>query len=572
MLQIPEQEFKKLLLQDNLVTEEKFQVALQDSRRMNRGVASILLEQNAITEEYYYGIAARFYGIELANFEKGRKIDDNVLKLLPEDVARQKGIILFGREQDGALQVAMLDPNDLVAIEFLTNRFKSKIKPFLATQDDFNRGLTFYAETITENFRKTIDDNIQASMRARIGEKEAQEAATDLPVVQLTDNLVSYAMAVRASDVHLEVLENDILVRFRIDGILREVMRMPREVHAAIAARFKLLSGMKLDEHYKPQDGRFRHRVGHDMIDLRVSVMPTFYGEKVEMRLLSASERPMSFEELGISQENIALIRDNAKKTFGMILVTGPTGSGKTTTLYSILNALNRPEVNIVTVEDPVEYYMKYVNQTQVNVQAGITFANGLRAILRQDPNVIMVGEIRDEETAEISVHSALTGHLVLSTLHTNDAPTTIPRLIDLHIAPFLVAAVLNMIMAQRLVRRICMSCITSYKISPDIEESLKRQLKELKLDVSYIIPKTMFRGQGCNSCNHSGYRGRMGIHEILNVTEDVRKYIVGTQFTLDKMKEIARASGYISMFEDGLKKAERGMTTLEEVLRVIRE
>lgn len=571
MLQIPEKKFKELLLADGVLKPEQFEAAVKESVRMNRGIASILLEQNLIAEEYYQNLLSKYYAIPRANLGE-RQIDENVLRLLPEDVAREKGALTFGKDTDGSILVAMLDPSDLVTIEFLESRLKAKVKPFIASKEDFSRGLVFYGARVAEDFKRIIQENIQASLKARVGEKQAREAASDLPIVSLTDNLLSYAIALRASDIHLEVLETEVLVRFRIDGILHEVMRIQKEVHAALVARFKLLSGMKLDEHFKPQDGRFRYKIGGDIMDLRVSVMPTFYGEKVEMRLLSATERPFSFEELGIDQEFVAVIKENIRKTYGMILITGPTGSGKTTTLYSIMNALNRPEVNIVSVEDPIEYYMKYVNQTQVNEAAGITFANGLRSILRQDPNIIMVGEVRDEETAEISVHSALTGHLVLSSLHTNDAPTAIPRFIDLKVAPFLAAAVLNMVMAQRLVRRICMICIASYKVTPEVASSLEAQLNELHLSFEYKIPKTMFKGQGCPACNHTGYKSRMGIHEILNITEDIRTYIVNPAFTLDGLRALARKHGYRTMFEDGLRKVEKGMTTLEEVMRVIRE
>ena len=571
MLQIPEKKFKELLIADGVVKPEQFDAAVKESVRMNRSAASILLEQNLITEEYYQNLLSKYYAIPRANLGE-RQVDENVLRLLPEDVAREKGALTFGKEADGSMLVAMLDPSDLVTIEFLESRLKAKVKPFIASKEDFSRGLAFYGARVTEDFKKIIQENIQASLKARIGEKQAREAASDLPIVSLTDNLLSYAIALRASDIHLEVLETEVLVRFRIDGILHEIMRIQKEVHAALVARFKLLSAMKLDEHFKPQDGRFRYKIGGDIMDLRVSVMPTFYGEKVEMRLLSATERPFSFEELGIDPEFVAVIKENIRKTYGMILITGPTGSGKTTTLYSIMNALNRPEVNIVTVEDPIEYYMKYVNQTQVNEAAGITFANGLRSILRQDPNIIMVGEIRDEETAEISVHSALTGHLVLSSLHTNDAPTAIPRFIDLKVAPFLAAAVLNMVMAQRLVRRICMTCIVSYKVTPEMASALEAQLKELHLSFAYKIPQTMFKGQGCSACNHTGYKSRMGIHEILDITEDIRTYIVNQGFTLDGLRALARQHGYRTMFEDGLRKVEKGMTTLEEVMRVIRE
>jgi len=351
-------------------------------------------------------------------------------------------------------------------------------------------------------------------------------------------------------------------------------MKIPKEVHSAIVARVKLLGGLKIDEHYKPQDGRFRYKIsgGKDVLDVRVSVLPTYYGEKVEMRLLAAAQRPLSLKEVGLLEDAVDVVMENIKKSYGMIVVCGPTGSGKTTTLYSILGLLNRPEVNIVTIEDPIEYDIKFINQTQINPQAGITFAGGLRSILRQDPNIIMVGEIRDPETADISVQAALTGHLVLSSLHTNDAPTAVPRLIDMNIVPFLVAAVVNMVLAQRLVRSICLECIYSMEPSKETVDVIKRQLKELGIEETFKTPKLIYAGKGCQACGGTGYRGRTGIFEILNITEEVRKIIISPDFSLDGLKKVARAQGMISMFEDGLRKVERGMTTIEEVLRVIRE
>jgi type II secretory ATPase GspE/PulE/Tfp pilus assembly ATPase PilB-like protein len=334
----------------------------------------------------------------------------------------------------------------------------------------------------------------------------------------------------------------------------------------------KLLSSLKIDEHRKPQDGRFRHKVGPDLIDVRVSVIPIFYGEKVEMRLLPSTQRPLSLTELGFLDDARKIIEENIKKSYGMVLICGPTGSGKTTTLYSILNILNRPEVNIVTIEDPIEYDMKYINQTQINPVAGITFATGLRSILRQDPNIIMVGEIRDEETAEIAVHSALTGHLLLSSLHTNDAATVVPRLIDMKIEPFLVAAVLNVIASQRLVRKICIDCIESYTPDPSIIQSLEKELKGINPDSKVKIPKFLYRGKGCPSCNGTGYRERVGIFEVLEIDDEIRKAIVSSQFSLDELNALAKKKGMATMFEDGIRKTATGVTTIEEVLRVIRE
>lgn len=569
MLQIPDDKLKDLLIKDGIVDEKAFNEAAQDAKRMGQGVADILISKNVITTDYYSNLISEFFGVEKASL-LSRKVDEKLVRLLSEKIAREKRAIVFGRLEDGTYQVAMDDPSNLETIEFLTKHLKGKVKPYLASRDDLNRGFSYYGRQSAEEFKRIIEDNIKTSLRSKVTGIEA--VASDLPVVAIVDNLVAYAISSRASDIHIEILEDGVLIRYRIDGILREIIRVPKKVHPSIVARIKLLAALKLDEHIKPQDGRFRHTVGKDVMDVRVAVMPTFYGEKVEMRLLSATERPLSLEELGFLEDHAATVRDNAKKTYGMILVTGPTGSGKTTTLYSVLNILNRPEVNIVTIEDPIEYNMKYVNQTQINAVAGITFSSGLREIVRQDPNIIMVGEIRDQETAQISVQAALTGHLVLSSLHTNDAPTAIPRLIDLGLPPFLVAAVLNLIEAQRLVRRICRDCIVSYKPDSSVLNAVERQLTDLNIDTKFKMPAQLYKGAGCLACNNSGYKGRLGIFEVLNVTEDIRKLIVDPAFTLSALRVAARKGGMVTMFEDGLKKIERGLTTVEEILRVIRE
>jgi len=465
----------------------------------------------------------------------------------------------------------MNDPTDLAAIEFLNSRFKAKIVPYLGSADDIDKGFEVYGRRSAEDFKTTIEENIQASIRAQIFGKAEKEAAAEVPIVAIVNSLISYALASRASDIHIEILEDTILVRYRIDGVLHEILRLPKEVHAPIIARIKLLAALRLDEHAKPQDGRFRYQASGEPLDIRVAVIPTFYGEKVEMRLLLATNRALAFEEIGMLEDTIKLVKGNIAKTYGIVLVTGPTGSGKSTTLYAMVNVLNKPEVNICTVEDPVEYDMKYINQTQVNTAAGITFASGLRALLRQDPNIIMVGEIRDSETADIAVQAALTGHLVISSLHTNDAPSAIPRLFDMKVEPFLAAAVLNLIMAQRLVRKICPECVTPQEVSPEIAAAIKNQLKLVGADADKL-PKKLFKGKGCQSCNYIGFKGRMAIFEAFEVDEEMRGIIVDPRFTLDNLKKALRKNGMISMFEDGLRKAEKGTTTIEEVLRVIRE
>ena len=570
MLQFPPQKLKELLVGQGIVPAEKFDEAFNEATRMGQDVGDVLVSKGNLTYDYLYSLFASYLGVERSNLNT-RGIDRSIISLIDEKFARDRRVIAFSQDADGTLNVAMEDPTDLPTVEFLEKKLVRKVRPFLATPDDLSRGFSLYGRTLTEDFKKLIEESVKKSLEQRIGAAEEKEAAIQVPIVDLVNNMLSYSASLNASDVHLEILEESILVRFRVDGILHEVMRIPKEVHAAIIARIKLLSALKVDEHQKPQDGRFRYAAGPTVLDIRVSVIPTLYGEKIVMRLLPATQRPLSLAELGMLEDMAKIVEENIAKSYGMLLVTGPTGSGKTTTLYAILNMLNRSEVNIVTVEDPIEYNIKYINQIQINPLAGITFASGLRSILRQDPNIIMVGEIRDGETAEIAVNAALTGHLLLSSLHTNDAVTAVPRLIDMKIPPFLVAAVINLVVAQRLVRRICLDCIESYTPAPEFTKSILTQMKELKLPETQI-PKVLYRGKGCKVCGGTGYRGRMGIYEAFNVTEDIRKVVIDPSFSLDMLLMVARKQGMVTMFEDGLRKAALGMTTVEEVLRVIRE
>ena len=572
MITVSPDKLKEVLTRDGLITEDQFNIFRKEAERLGQNLGGFLVSRNVMTNDYFNRFLAAYLRVPLANLA-GRQIEEELLNLITPEVAHRKRVIIFGKEEDGRIQVAMEDPNDLTTIEFLEHRIEKRVKPYLATDLDLNYGFSLYGKKQVTDFKKLIEENIRASLLIKLDEKGISEAAGAIPIVTIVDNLVSYAISSRASDIHIEILDDAVMVRFRIDGILHEIIRMPRVVYQAILARVKLLGSMKIDEHLRPQDGRFRYRIGGDMLDIRVSIISTFYGEKVEMRLLTAAARPYSIEELGMLDEGVVILKDNIKKTYGMILVTGPTGSGKTTTMYSVLSILNKPEVNIVTVEDPIEYDIKYINQTQINPQAGVTFANGLRAILRQDPNIIMVGEIRDEETASIAAQSALTGHLVLSSLHTNDAPTAIPRLIDMNIEPFLIAAVVNVVIAQRLVRKIHNGCIESYEPDQQVLAALERQMNNAKVAKEKMhLPKRLYRGKGCSADNFTGYQGRMAIYEIMNISEVVRRTILKPDFSLDELRKVAREEGMVTLFEDGLRKVERGFTTIEEVLRVIRE
>lgn len=569
-LPIPASQLKARLIQENLTTPEKFDALAEEANLKNQNLIELLISERVADSTYMNRMVADLLGVELVNFNV-TPINPDIVKIIPEEIARQRQIIIFSKEADGTLDVAMTDPSDLSALEYLEQHLRAKVKPYLATQSDLNRGYSVYGSQLTSDFKTIIEKNIQETLRNQ--GKTAEESAGQIPIVAIVDNIMSYAISLRASDIHLEVLEDVTLIRYRVDGILYEIMRIPKIVHTALVARLKLLAGAKIDEHYEPQDGRFRYQSANQTVDVRVSIMPTFYGEKIVMRLLESSQKPLSLDELGFLPDIAKILGENLKKTYGMLIACGPTGAGKTTTLYALMNMLNKPNVNIVTVEDPIEYNMRYVNQSQVNAKAGVTFASGLRAILRQDPNIIMVGEIRDKETANISVQAALTGHLLLSSLHTNDAPTAIPRLFDLEIPPFLVGSVLNLVVAQRLVRKICKSCIYSYQPEAEVSKLLADQVEELGLKVkSYTVPKLLFRGKGCAVCNDTGYQGRAGIYEVLSISEAIRKIIVSPEFDLDKLREQAAEEGMVTMFEDGLKKAELGVTTIDEVLRVIRE
>ncbi len=573
-MRIPQEALRKMVLETGLVSEKDYNRIEAESKRTGRGILDLLISEGKFSEEYAADLVASYFGVARVDLRKS-EIEDTVLNIIPEDIARSRKAVVFSRKGD-ILQVAMADPGDLEAIEFLQRYTGKKIEPYLTTESDLRHVFAQYRRQIMRSFQRIIEEEIRQITRLKLieGEINLERLAEEVPIVAIVDNLISYAAALNASDIHIEPLSDSVLIRFRVDGLLREIARLAPEIHPGLLARIKVISRLQIDEHSKPQDGRIKYKRGDEIFDIRVSVMPTFHGEKVVMRLLTAAIKPLSFAELGMLEDHIQIVEANIRKTFGMILSTGPTSSGKTTTQYSILSYLNSPEVNIVTIEDPVEYELRYINQTQVNPKAGIDFASGLRAFLRQDPNIIMVGEIRDYETADIAANAALTGHLVLSTLHTNDAPTAIPRLIDIGIPPFLVAATINMVMAQRLVRRICTDCIVSFLPTAEQKALILRQLESSNpiAAKNYKVPNLLFRGQGCISCHQTGYRGRIAIFEILAVDEKIREYIVRKDFTLDGLRQLAWESGMRTMFEDGLKKVEVGITTVEEVLRVIRE
>jgi type IV pilus assembly protein PilB len=566
---LPEEKIKEILINKGVIDEDLYERSKEDSKRLGIPFYEILIQRRLLDLNYFYDLIAEEIKVPRISL-KNISIPTFVLSLVPERLAFEKKLVPFALEND-VLKVGMVNPLDLETIKILEEVTHKKIDVYLITPEDLRIALINYQRFYAEEYKRRFQSDIKTLHSAGL--------ITEESTVSLVNNLIGYAFSSRASDIHIEPLEKEILVRFRIDGVLREIMRLPKEFLDPIIARIKVISNLQLDEHFRPQDGRFKTKISDFEFDIRVAIMPTLYGEKAVLRILSGAVKPTSLDELGMVSPLKEIVLDAIKKTFGMILVTGPTGSGKTTTLYTIINILNKPEVNIVTIEDPIEYAIPYVNQTQVNPKVGLNFAVGLRAFLRQDPDIIMVGEIRDAETADVAVQAALTGHLVLSTLHTNDAPTAIPRLIDLGIPHYLVADSLTLILAQRLVRKICPDCIVSEEVSEYKKKIILEQLKALevpqetfeeyknKLEKAYL-----FRGKGCQNCGYSGYRERTAIFEGVVMNDELREIIASKEFTLSKIKEIVRRNGYKTMFEDGLEKVLVGITTVEEVLRVIRE
>lgn len=569
-MHISEQNLKQILLSSGVVTDAQFETAKEEAKRSNRTVENVIIGKGDITEAYFAEIISDYLKIPTVNFNTVA-VDDAALHLLPEAFSKAKRIAVFAIDQTSkTAKVAMEDPADLRTISLTELKLGMHVLPHLAMPSSMKVVFKEYKKDIYKEFDKIIAESIAQALEGG-SLKNAEKMAEFVPIVTITDGIIEYAVVSGASDIHIERLAEKVLVRYRVDGILRDIVELPKEMDEAIIARIKILSGLQIDVHFTPQDGRFKFKLEDQSIDVRVSVMPTFYGEKVVMRLLRGSIRPLNLSELGLSDTDIAIIHQATQRTFGMILVTGPTGSGKTTTLYAILHTLNTPDVNISTIEDPIEYDVARLNQTQVNTKAGITFANGLRSLMRQNPDIIMVGEIRDDETVGIALNAAMTGHLVLSTLHTNDAPTAIPRLMDMGGEPFLIANTLNLVIAQRLVRRICPSCITTFAPTPDIIESIKKQMALTIHGAETKIPTQLYKGRGCNVCSHTGYSGQIGIYEILSLSSEI-KAMIKPGMSLDELRKAARAEGMRSMFEDGLAKTEAGSTTISEVFRVIME
>ena len=593
---------------DKKITNEQIEELHKQEVTEKKPLQDLAIKDNLISEKELTKLYADEIEVPLIELN-AKDIKKDTLKLLPERIARQYHAVVFDIDQNETKLVAMEDPDDIQALNFLQKQLGNNLRVYITTASQLQAALDQYREngSIGTELTKVISGEDEADESEEPGEEDLAE---DSPIAQTVNLIIEYGIKSTASDIHIEPRESTVVVRYRIDGILREVNKLPRKMLGALVSRIKILSNLKIDEHRAPQDGRFKVQVAGNLYALRVSILPIVDGEKVVMRILNESNKAAGFPELGFWGKALETMQHAIVQPHGMILVTGPTGSGKSTTLFCVLSLLNTPNVNISTVEDPVEYRIPGVNQTQVNPIAGMTFTNGLRALLRQDPNVIMVGEIRDGETAELAVQAALTGHLVLSTLHTNNAATSLPRLLEMKIEPFLIASTVRAVVGQRLVRRLCIECKETY--APDATElqhlekvfhlegtmSLKHinELEQLALDggigrPSQVVGKTakdqasaelstspttikrLFKAHedGCAACNHTGYKGRLGIYEVIHNSEPIQKLIVGNG-TSEAIQTTAIQEGMLTMQLDGFIKALRGETSIEEILRVTSE
>ncbi len=658
-MKLKSDELRELLVSHNVITKERFDEVAKLALQNKEPVLNVLFSKKIINERDFAKLYASSINIDFVDISK-EVLSRDILNKLPERVARRYMAIVFGSDEN-SLKVAMVNPEDVESVQFIEKQLGYSIKLYLATASEISNALELYKEGLTTEISKAIketEDEInidKEELDKDTSSGNVESIISEAPIARAVNILIEYAVKSRASDIHIEPRESFVQIRYRVDGVLKDTMTLPKSLISSIISRIKILSNMRIDEHRIPQDGRIKVKVAGQSLSIRVSSLPVMDGEKIVMRLLDESTRALTLDELGFKGQALITIERALDKPHGMLLVTGPTGSGKSTTLYSVVSMMNNMGVNISTIEDPVEYRIQGVNQTQVNAKVGMTFASGLRALLRQDPNIIMVGEIRDAETAEIAVHSALTGHTVLSTLHTNNAAGCLPRLLDMGVEPFLIASTVNAVIGQRLVRKICPYCVEAYvpesgvieniidnfslrkeflnsnqehpnkKIAeksllkndlggerkipaPDNFEAEKKSiLEELAKDPTMVnrsvkeaeevalrnhifltdneITKTptkeqaknqnlfltLYRGKGCNKCDNSGYLGRLGIYEIIEVNDDIGKLIINHAST-SEIQHIAIKNGMITMQQDGFLKSLEGLTTVEEVLRVTRE
>lgn len=595
---------EKLLVDAGKLTDEKLGELKEQEKAEKKPLQDLVIQANLTNEKDLTKLYANEIDIPFVELNP-KEIKREVLRLVPERIARQYSVVLYGVDDDGAKLLAMADPDDIQAINFLQKQLGSNLRVSVATNTNIQAALDQYRGSIGNELTKVIssDGSDEDEEEDVIDESDLAE---DSPIAQTVNLIIEYGIRSGASDIHIEPRDGYVSVRYRVDGLLREANKLPSKVHGALVSRIKILSNLKIDERRAPQDGRFKIQIGSETYALRVSTLPITEGEKVVMRILNETSKAATLEELGYWGISLDNINKAITQPHGMILVTGPTGSGKSTSLFSILSLLNKPSINISTVEDPVEYKIPGANQVQLNPKAGMTFASGLRALMRQDPNVIMVGEVRDSETADIAVQAALTGHLVFATLHTNNAATCLPRLLDMGIEPFLIASTIRAVVGQRLVRRLCIDCREEFipdaaalkqiaeifdtsntavmKHIHQLEEQAlaggigkantgKSQIDTTKLSTTETKISRLFKAHddGCDSCGHTGYRGRMGIYEVLSNGVEVQKMIVSND-TSDDIQVQSVKDGMITMQLDGFIKALRGQTTIEEILRVTTE
>lgn len=584
-MHIEEKQLRDFIIDSGLVSRGDVTAAEKEYDKSGENIGKILVGKGKMTDDDLRRMQAYILGIPFVDL-KDQKLPFEVLSLIPEPIARNHNIVAF-KKTDTTLEVAMLDTEDLTTIDFVKKKIGLKIVPRLTDGESMKSALLQYQKSLKAEFGDLIakDAVILKNISEKnegdaVSEEDLKKLADDVPVVRIVDTLLKHAILQNASDIHIEPQEAELLVRYRIDGILHDAMVLPKNTAASVTARIKVLSNLKLDEKRLPQDGRFKIDVNGERVSFRVSTLPTYYGEKTVMRLLREGGGGFTLEALAFHGEGLERIHKAMQSTTGMILATGPTGSGKTTTLYTILDILNKPDVNISTIEDPIEYQMKRINQTQVRPEIGFSFANGLRTLLRQDPNIIMVGEIRDNETAGLAVNATLTGHVVLSTLHTNSAAGAIPRLVDMKVEPFLLVSTVNIIIAQRLARKLSDQKEKYFLTKQELEtlgksvnlDKVLKALKEEKIigksdkweEIPFYRPKN-------GVASNEGYSGRLGMHEIMKMSPAIKEIIIKNG-TADAIQKQAEDEGMLTMIEDGIFMCVEGITTIEEVLRVISE
>ena len=584
-MHIEEKQLKDFILDSGLVSKADVESAEKEARESEGSISQILVNKGKLTDDDVRRMQAYIIGIPFVDL-KGEKLPFEVLSLIPEPIARNHNIVAF-KKTDTALEVAMLDTEDLTAIDFIKKKVGLKILPRLTDTESIKSAILQYQKSLKAEFGDLIQEDISSLKNipndvsdGEVSMDGLKKLADDVPVVRIVDTLLKHAILQDASDIHIEPQETELLVRYRLDGLLHDAMVLPKNMASSIAARLKVLASLKLDEKRLPQDGRFKIDADGEKVSFRVSSLPTYYGEKIVMRLLRENVSGFTLEHLGFHGDGLERIHTAVKSTTGMILTTGPTGSGKTTTLYTILDILNTPDVNISTIEDPIEYQMKRINQTQVRPDIGFTFASGIRTLVRQDPDIIMVGEIRDGETAALAINASLTGHVVLSTLHTNSAAGAVPRLIDMKVEPFLIVSTVNIIIGQRLVRQLGEGKEKYFLTKAEIDTvgksvNLTKVLTALKdekiIGKGDTWDKVPFWRLKKGVAPDDGYKGRLGIHEILKVSPAIKEIILKSG-NADDIQKQAEAEGMLTMIEDGIFKAVKGVTTIEEVLRVVSE